>query len=139
MRTIAVVITLVLQSRMGWPALVVDVTTDRTVYRLRQPVHVTLTETNTGDQPETVSTGCRILSASVTRDETLVWTFHDRSLCATGRDTLAPGASRAFMLVWSGRPDRAGTLAPGVHVFHAGVDGVSGSARIRLRRRHPSP
>ena len=113
--------------------LVVRVTTDRQVYRLRRPVHITITETNTGDHEVQVSTGCQILHGSLTRDGETVWTFRDFRLCLTGERPLPAGASRRLGMFWSGRPDSGFSLAPGIYVVHAGIDGVSDSATIRLR------
>ena len=120
--------------------LVVRVTTDRQVYRLRRPVRITLTETNTSDHDEAVAIGCQILDGSVTHDGGTVWTFHDSRLCATGEGMLQAGASRTLGLFWNGRPNPGARLEPGVYVVHAGVDGVIGTAIIRLRRRRaPTP
>ena len=117
--------------------LVVRVTTDRQVYRLRRLVRITLTETNTSDHDEPVAIGCQILHGSVTHDGETVWTFRDFRLrrCATGEGMLQSGASRTFGLFWNGRPNPGVPLEPGVYVVHAGVDGVTGTATIRLRRR----
>src|SRR5437773_8753430 len=90
--------------------LVVRVTTHRPVYRLRRPVRITLTETNTSDHEVAVAIGCQILHSSITRDGETVWTFHDYRV----------------------------QLEPGIYVVHAGVDGVTGTATIRLRRRRAS-
>src|SRR2546430_312954 len=43
---------------------VVRVTTDRPVYRLRRPVRITLTETNTSDHEVAAAIGCQILHSS---------------------------------------------------------------------------
>lgn len=119
--------------------LVVRVTTDRQVYRLRRPVRITLTETNTSDHDEPVAIGCQILHGSVTHDGAAVWTFRDFRLCLTGQGMLQAGASRTLGLFWNGRPNPGVQLEPGVYVVHAGVDGVTGAATIRLRRRrHPT-
>lgn len=115
--------------------LVVRVATDRSVYRLRRPVRITLTETNTSDHDEPVAIGCQILHGSVTHDSETVWTFRDLRLCLTGLGMLQAGASRTFGLFWNGRPNPGVELEPGVYVVHAGVDGVTGTATIRLRRR----
>src|SRR5437879_2859782 len=98
-----------------------------------------VTETNTSDHEVLVAFGCQILHGFITHDGERVWTFHDYTLCATGAEMLQAGTSRALELFWSGRPDRGVQLDPGVYVVHAGVDGVTGTATIRLRRRrHPS-
>jgi hypothetical protein len=120
--------------------LVVRVTTDRAVYRLRRPVRITLTETNTSDHDEPVAIGCQILHGSITHDGATVWTFRDFRLCLTGQGMLQAGASRTFGMFWNGRANPGIELEPGVYVVQAGVDGVTGSATIRLRRRrHPTP
>src|SRR6266446_3472321 len=119
--------------------LVVRITTDRHVYRLRRAVRITLTETNTSDQEVWVAFGCRILHGFITHDGERVWTFHDYTLCATGEEMLRAGASRTLGLFWNGRPNPGVELEPGVYVVHAGVDGMTGTATIRLRRRwHPT-
>ena len=115
------------------------VTTDRHVYRLRRPVRITLTETHTSDHEVAVAIGCQILHGSIMRDGETVWTFHDYPLCATGEEMLQAGASRMLGMFWNGRPNLGVQLEPAVYVVHAGVDGVTGTASIRLRRRwHPS-
>jgi len=113
----------------------VRVTTDRHVYRLRRPVRITLTETNTSDHEVAVAIGCQILHGSITRDGETVWTFHDYTLCATGEEMLQAGTSGTLGLFWNGRPNPGVELEPGVYVVHAGGDGVTGTATIRLRRR----
>ena len=119
--------------------LVVRVTTDRPVYRLRRPVRIILTETNTSDHEVPVAIGCQILHGFITHDGERVWTFRNFRLCATGEGMLQSGASRTLGLFWNGRPNPGVQLEPGVYVVHAGVDGVTGTATIRLRRRwHPS-
>ena len=115
--------------------LVVRVTTDRHVYRLRRPVLMIVTETNTSDHEVWVAFGCQILHGFITHDGERVWTFHDYTLCATGEEMLQAGASRMLGMFWNGRPTPGVQLEPGIHVVHAGVDGVTGTATIRLRRR----
>jgi len=99
--------------------LVVRVTTDREVYRLRHPVRITLTETNTSDHEVWVAFGCQILHGFITHDGERVWTFHDYTLCATGEEMLQAGASRTLGLFWKGRPNPGVELEPGVYVVHA--------------------
>src|SRR5262249_34178153 len=100
--------------------LVVRVTTDRAVYRLRRPVRTTLTETNTSDHDHLVAVGCQILDGSITRDGETVWTFRDFRLCATGQGMLQAGASRTLGMFWNGRPNPGVELEPGLYVIHAG-------------------
>ncbi len=76
--------------------LVVRVTTDRHVYRLRRPVRITLTETNTSDHEIPVAIGCQILHGFITHDAETVWTFHDYTLCATGEEMPQAGTSRTL-------------------------------------------
>lgn len=117
--------------------LVVKVTTDRKIYRLRRFVRITLTETNSGGHGVEVFTGCQILHASAaTRDGTVVWTFRDFRLCLTGRGILRGGASRTFHLTWDMRRTPPGVqIERGLYTITAGVDGVSDATTIRLRRR----
>ena len=117
--------------------LVVDVTTGRASYRLRRPVHITLTETNTSDQDVPVSVGCQILHAYAhAEDGTVVWVFRDFRLCLTARGILPAGASRTFDLTWDTTSHERGVrVRPGRYTITAGVDGVSDSTDVRLRRR----
>jgi len=115
--------------------LVVRVTTDREVYRLRRSVRITLTEANASDHEVPVATGCQILHGFITHDGERVWTFRDLRLCATGEGMLPGGALRTLGMSWNGRPDPGVQLEPGLYVVHARVDGVTGTATIRLRRR----
>src|SRR2546426_4869423 len=115
--------------------LFVRVTTNRHVYRLRRRVLIILTETNTSDHEVWVAFGCQILHGFITHDGERVWTFHDYTLCATGEEMLQAGASRTLGLFWNGRPNPGVELEPGVYVVHAGGDGVTGTAKIGLRRR----
>ena len=139
--TISAGLLLLMVSAVGYTApaaqspLAVRVITDRPVYRLRRPVRITLTEANSSDHDEPVAIGCQILDGSVTHDGETVWTFRDFRLCATGEGMLQAGASRTLGLFWSGRPNPGVQLEPGFYVVHAGVDGVSGTATIQLRRR----
>jgi len=113
--------------------LAVSVTTDRASYRGGQPVTVTLTETNTTGHDVPAVFGCQILGASATGPGGTVWRYRDRRLCATFVGVLHAGESRRFTLVWDGRPDAPGArLAPGVYTVRAGVDGVSGTAAVRI-------
>jgi len=123
------------EARAAQSPLVVRVTTDRHVYRLRRRVLIILTETNTSDHEVWVAFGCQILHGFITHDGERVWTFHDYTLCATGEEMLQAGASRTLGLFWNGRPNPGVELEPGVYVVHAGGDGVTGTAKIGLRRR----
>lgn len=121
--------------------LVVEVTTDRDVYRARRLVRITLTETNTSDHGVDVTFGCQILQAHATaQDGSVVWVFRDHRLCSTGQGTLAGRASRTFEIGWNTKRSRRGRLGvirvpPGEYTITAGVDGVSDSTVVRLRRR----
>ena len=120
----------------GTPSpLVVRVATNRQVYRLGRSIRITLTETNTSDHEVPVATGCQILHGFITHDSETVWTFRDLRLCVTGQGMLQAGASRTFGMFWNGRPNPGVQLEPGIYVVHAGVDGVTSTATIRLRRR----
>ena len=79
------------EARAAQSPLVVRVTTDRHVYRLRRPVLMIVTETNTSDHEVWVAFGCQILHGFITHDAETVWTFRDARLCATG-EGLAPRA-----------------------------------------------
>ncbi|MBX6313471.1 MAG: hypothetical protein IRY99_11230 [Isosphaeraceae bacterium] len=114
--------------------LVVMVTTDRRAYRIGQPVQITVTETNTSDQPVTVLVGCQILKASVSNTGGAIWVFRDLRLCPTGRGVLEAGQSRQFVLVWNGQPNiPGGEVLPGRYRVQAGVDGVFGATTIRIK------
>ena len=107
------------EARAAQSPLVVRVTTDRHVYRLRHSVRITLIETNTSDHEVAVAIGCQILHGFITHEGKTVWTFRDRLLCATGEGMLQAGASRTLGLFWKGRPNPGVELEPGVYVVHA--------------------
>jgi len=125
-------------ARAAQSPLVVRVTTDRHVYRLRHSVRITLIETNTSDHEVAVAIGCQILHGFITHEGKTVWTFRDRLLCATGEGMLQAGASRTLGLFWNGRANPGVQLEPGLYVVHAGVDGLTGTTTIRLRKRRHS-
>lgn len=115
------------------PPRSVSVTTDRASYRPGQPVTITLTETNTTGHDVPAVFGCQILSASATGPGGPVWRYRDMRLCPTIVGVLHAGESRRFTLVWDGRPHAPGArLVPGVYTIRAGVDGVSGTAVVRI-------
>jgi uncharacterized repeat protein (TIGR01451 family) len=116
----------------------VPVTTDRAVYRIGQPVTITITETNTSNHDIQVLTGCQILHATVTKGGATVWRFIDARECPTGLGVLHAHQSRHFTLIWNGKFNIP-NLPPGIShtgtfVIHAGVDGVSGSATIVIKK-----
>ena len=117
--------------------LVVKTTTDKEVHRVGRLVPIMLTETNTSDHGVEVATGCQILRAYATaQDGTVVWVFRDLRLCLTGQGTLPAGTSRTFGLTWNTkRSAPVVQVSPGVYTITAGVDGVSDSTVVRLRRR----
>jgi hypothetical protein len=49
--------------------------------------------------------------------------------------SLGPGQSRTFTVVWNGRANLPGArLVPGAYTIQASLDGVSGTAVVRLGR-----
>ena len=85
--------------------LVTTVTTDQTVYNLGQPVDMTFTETNDGDQPVAIVTGSP--EFEVTQNGTTVLNpFYVGAPATTtpAWSTLQPGQSYSQTATWNGLP-----------------------------------
>jgi hypothetical protein len=84
--------------------IVETLTTDKTVYTVGQPIHITLTETNT--------TNTSVVSANmkqgggfvVSRHFKPVWKSPRARLAATSF-TLQPGQTHTFTVTWNGHPN----------------------------------
>ncbi len=83
------------------PHLVYSLTTDQSVYYYGEPVQMTLTETNTGDQPVTIDPG--LVAFAITQDGDLVG-WNDPTSCRPSPVTLEPGQSYSLTEPWSGYP-----------------------------------
>jgi len=115
--------------------LKVVLTTDKNTYQVGQPVQVTITETNTSNQDAKVLVGCQILQGSVTRNGVEVWHYVDQRECATFQTVLHAHQSRQLSLEWNGvfsSPGAQSLPRTGTFVFHAGVDGVNGTATFTI-------
>lgn len=133
-RVLSLLLVLGLAAPSGAQPLVVTVTTRRHVYRVSQPVHFTLTETNTSEHTVQVAGGCRFYGASVSRDGVIVWVFRSPLMCATGRVPLRAGRTRRLHFYWTGRASEPGQeVTPGQYRITAGVDGLSASTPVRIR------
>lgn len=115
-------------------SLQVTVTTDHAVYVRGEPVRITVTEKNLTNHDVPVLIGCQILNASASHNGATVWRYRDMRECATGRGVLHAGQSRQFTVVWNGRSDVSGTrFTTGWVVLHGSLDGVQGTAVVRVR------
>lgn len=113
--------------------LAVTVTTDRASARPGQPIVVTVTETNRSTHDVPVLMGAHILSGTATGAAGPVWVYRDARMMPTFRGVLHPGQTRKLSFVWNGTPDLPGArVAPGVYTIRAGVDGVLGTATVRI-------
>jgi hypothetical protein len=117
------------------PPLAVTVAPSQASTRAGQPVVITVTETNKGTTPQSVLTGARILTATVTGPHGQVWVYHDLRAIATGRGLLQPGHSRSYSLFWNGQPNVAGaSVVPGTYTIRVTLDGVTSTAVVKVTR-----
>ncbi len=84
--------------------VVTSVTTDQTEYNLGQPVNLTFTETNDGDQPVAIVTGSA--GFEITQNGTAIWNPYYDAPPPTWPtwSTLQPGQSYSQTATWNGLP-----------------------------------
>jgi len=113
--------------------LVLTVTTDHEHYRPGQRVHITVTATNTGNEP--VAVGVANPKITISRNGVVVWRLHSQVHPQVAR-LLQPGQSRQFAVAWKGTPNVPGVrLRPDIYTVQAGLDGMEDAATIRIGRR----
>jgi hypothetical protein len=90
--------------------LAYSLTTDQSVYQLGEPVQMTLTETNTSNQPMIIDPN--LVTFNITQDGNWVW-GNDSWYFSQATVTLQPGQSYSHTVTWDGVPSGApydGTL-----------------------------
>src|SRR5262249_38518789 len=110
------------------PHLVYSLTTDQSVYQLGEPVQISFTETNTGDQPVTISPN--LLSFNITQDATWIWSDYSPWCGDPTTVTLQPGESFTVTATWDGS-SYDGTLNPS-GTFVVSVAGTSQQATFQV-------
>ncbi len=114
--------------------LVVKVTTRKHVYRVGQPVPLTISERNVSTHAVEVTSGCQFFDATISRDGVAIAVFRSHLMCLTTRMPLPTGRTRHIRLRWNGRATEPGAeIVPGEYVITAGVDQLLASTTIRLR------
>ena len=93
--------------------LVTSITTDHSVYTLGQPVNITFTETNQGDQPVSIESGPPAIQ--ITQNGKVVW--DDDYTGTRTTETLQPGQSITQTAVWSESAITTTNAAPTIGTF----------------------
>jgi hypothetical protein len=118
------------------PHLAISLTTDKSVYHLGEPVQITLTETNTRDQPVTIELDH--LWFTITHDGNWVWGNDDSCYGNPTLVTLQPGQSFARTVTWNGianGPLYGGALNPS-GTFVVSVTGTALQASFQVADAH---
>jgi hypothetical protein len=113
--------------------VVLTVTTNHELYRPGRPVHITVTATNTGNEP--LAVGAAHPKITISRRGVVVWRLRSQLHPQAAR-VLQPGQSRQFPVAWKGMPNVPGVrLRPDIYTVQVGLDGMEDSATIRIARR----
>ncbi len=118
------------------------VTTDKTHYRLGEPVQITLTLTNRSDQQVVCyfNTAQRydIVVSQAGRE---VWRWsNDRSFAqVTGSLTLSPGQSVEYTERWNGQDNQGTPVTPGTYTITAQITSIGRSAHFAQEDDRSSP
>ena len=118
------------------PNLALKVATDRSSYKVGQPIHLTLNETNMGAGVAPILEGARIVTA-VARDAKgrQVWQYHDLRALPTTPGTLAAGAVRTIALEWDGKANiRGAKIKADWYTLTVTLDGQQTVTRMRITR-----
>jgi hypothetical protein len=90
-----------LEDRALLSSLAYSLTTDQSVYQVGQPIELTFTETNTGDQPLTV--GVSPTDFSVSQNNAVIWQSNPANVGQSPTsETLLPGQSVSQTASWDG-------------------------------------
>jgi hypothetical protein len=110
-----------------------SLTTDKSSYLLGQPVQMTLTETNTSDQP--VSVDANPYQFHVTQNGTWVWSF----MLASGINfgvhqtvTLQPGQSYSYTLTWDTTQSIGSAIPTGTFVVSNSAAPTQATATFQI-------
>jgi len=113
--------------------LVLTVTTEHELYRPRGRVQITVTATNTGNEPAAV--GVARPKITISRHGVVVWRLHSQAHPQVAR-LLQPGQSQQFAVAWKGLPNVPGVrLRPDFYTVQVTLDGLEDAATIRIGRR----
>lgn len=113
--------------------LVLTVTTDHELYRPGRRVHITVTATNTGNEP--VAVGVASPKIIISRHGVVVWRLRSQVHPQVAR-LLLPGQTRQFAVAWKGLPNVPGVrLRPDIYTVQVRLDGMEDAATIRIGRR----
>ncbi len=90
--------------------ITLTLTTDQSSYSVGQPVHMTLTETNTSSQTVQITDGPSIDGFSVSQNGTTIWRSNAGMQPMFLREvTLNPGQSLTLTATWDGHPNNTPT------------------------------
>ncbi len=92
------------------PPITEVLSTNKTIYKVGQPIHITLTETNTTKVPLTLTNIAQVDGFTATRDFKVAWKISARGQRA-GSSVLQPGETRTVRAVWNGRPNVASSAS----------------------------
>jgi hypothetical protein len=113
--------------------LVLTVTTDHELYRPGRRVQITVTETNTGNEP--VAVGFAGPKITISRRGVVVWRLHSQVHPQAAR-LLQPGQTQQFAVAWKGLPNvPVVRLRPDIYTVQVALDGMDNAATIRIGRR----
>jgi hypothetical protein len=82
--------------------IVETLTTDKSIYKVGQPIHVTLTETNTTNNDVVLPSPTLQTGFTVSRDFKIIWKSKRARPVATPI-TLQPGQTHTVTVTWNGR------------------------------------
>ena len=82
--------------------IVETLSTDKTIYKVGQPIQITLTETNTTSSPVTSPTKAGVDSFTASQKFKDVWKSRGSKLAAPSY-TLQPGQTHTVTVTWNGR------------------------------------
>jgi len=122
------------------PAISATLATDHSSYKLGHRVLISLTLTNSGDQPAALGTASGSAGFKIYRGSVLVGQESPKAAAARRRTAvraqqlLAVGQSKTIHLTWLARPSLHGAkeLTPGVYTILAWEGSYSASATINL-------
>ena len=118
------------------PPITETLTTNRTIYKVGQPIEITLTETNTTKNPVTLSNIANVDGFTATRSFKIVWTQAAPSRRAHS-STLRPGETRKIRVVWNGRPNVASARStPATGTFEIDNTLANNSVAIAIDPAH---
>ncbi|MGO9468868.1 MAG: hypothetical protein ACLQVF_32475 [Isosphaeraceae bacterium] len=121
------------------PALSATLTTNKSAYRLGQPVSMTLTLTNKSDASVTITPNPSFDGFYASRANLLVWR-HLATAVPDASLSIAPGQTVTFTTTWNGRPNQRGArgLHAGTYTLVADEGDYQVSTTIRIGKPIPA-